>query len=771
MTGITTTLGVGSGIDITGTVSQLTAAEGKPQLDAIATQTTNAQTTLSGLGTLQGALSSFQSAVHVLNQNTTFQAQQITSSDTKTLNVTADPTATAASHTVKITALATVQKSVSTSEFKSTDVVSPGTLVFNDNKGAAKFSVVITAGTNDSLVNVRDAINNAKGNNSVVASIMNVDSTTSPGTTVSKLVLTSKTPGVANSFSIDASQGDSRFNLNSTTPTNFGTTNATDAHILIDPQATPATPQSSIANVEFGNSDVVAPGSLSFKNAQGAVNFSVNIVAGTNDTPYEVMSAVNNAPNNNSVVASVINVASQTNPGTTVSKLVFTAKQPGVANQFSIDASQGDNRLSLGTSPANAQQSVSNTVFSDTDKVAPGTLTFKDATGTAKFSVTITPDTTTTVDSNGNAIPVDANGNPVIPNDANGNPVPTTTQTVSGNNTLAQLRDAINYNPQNKLVVASIASTTVAATTVDSGQVDSSGNPIMTPVPAQTTSKLVLTALNSGTDKGFSVDGSAGDTRFTLDPVNAPANFATTTTVGDYNTTNATDSGDGGQSVTQSSNSISNALPGVTLNLVAVGSADINVQLNQSAIVQPVSNFVSAYNTLISSLNQLTSYVGPGSSSNGPLLGDSTIQTVTSQIKNIINSQVPSATGGYSSLNQLGITFDKTGVMSVDTTILQTALSTNLTSVGDVFSSTNGVAAQLDSKITGYLGAKGPISTEQASLNQTLASLKTQQADVQTRLSATQATLLSQFTAMDSTVAQFKNTGTYLTQAFAPKTA
>lgn len=54
---VTTNIGVGSGIDITGTVSQLTAAEGKPQLDAIAAKTNVSQTKLSGLGALKGALS------------------------------------------------------------------------------------------------------------------------------------------------------------------------------------------------------------------------------------------------------------------------------------------------------------------------------------------------------------------------------------------------------------------------------------------------------------------------------------------------------------------------------------------------------------------------------------------------------------------------------------------------------------------------------------------------------------------------------------------
>lgn len=768
---ITSAVGIGSGIDINGTVSSLTAAEGKPQLDAIAAKTTISQSKLSGLGTLKGALSSFQNAVKQLDKSTTFQSQQITSSDEKILKVTVDPASTAASHTVKVVALAKAQKSVSSAEFKTGDVVSEGVLIFNDNTGAPKFSAIVTKGVNDSITGLRDAINNAKGNNSVVASVVNVDSKTSPGTTVSKLVLTAKTPGAANSFSVDASIGDARFNLNSiTTPANYSTTDATDANVVIDPQPVGATPQRSVANLEFTSTDVVAPGLLSFKDAAGNEKFSVNIVKGGNDKIFAAMDAINTAQGNDSVVASVINVESKTNPGTSVSKLVFTAKQPGLENKFSIDASKGDERLTLDSSPANAQQSISTKEFTDTTQVAPGTLTFKDTMGMAKFSVEITADITKTFDPSGNEIPVDENGNLVIPTDENGNPVTTTTQTVKGNNTLEDLKNAINYNPENKLVRASILSTTTPATTTETGEFDAAGNAITVTTPGITSSKLVLTALNAGADKGFSIDGSKGDTSFTLDAVNAPDNFKNTTTVATFDTTEATNANDGGQVVTRSSNTISDAIPGVSLNLVATGSVDINVQQDQTSISKPISSFVDAYNTLNKSLQQLTNYVGPGDSANGPLLGDSVVQSVINQVKNVINSNVSSATGDFNSLNQLGITFDKKGVMQLDSTKLQAAISQNLTSVGNVFASTNGIATQLNTKITQFLDAKGSLSLQQDSLNKTLTDLTTQKAEVQKRLDEKQKSLQAQFIAMDTAVSQFKNTGTFLTQAFASKT-
>jgi len=732
MAAVTTTLGVGSGIDIAGTVSQLTTAEGKPQLDAIAAKTNVSQTKLSGLGTLKGALSTFQNAVSALDTSNAFRNQRVASSDDKVLKVAIVPGAATESHSVKVNTLANPQKSISATEFKATDVVSEGILTFNDGTGAPKFSVTVTKGSTDTLTALRDSINNNKNNNNIVASILNVDSKTSPGTTVSRLILTSKGAGTANGFTIDASSGDMRFNLDKVkSPANFNTVEATDANIVIDPQTLNATPQRTVTNTEFSSTDVIAPGLISFKDTAGVEKFSVNIKSGSNDKLLSVVDAINNASGNNSVVASIINVDSTTNPGTAVSKLVFTSKQPGLDNTFVIDASAGDSRLNFDAIPASAQKSTNLTEFaSASDAIASGDVVFKDATGMPRFTITISPDTVDEV----------------------------TGETVKGNNTLQGLRDAINFSPENnKLVVASI---------VTSDSVTS---------PGTTVSKLVLTAMSGGSSGGFSVDASAGDTRLSFNnatttaDATTPSNYVTLTTTSNYTTTQATNSTEGGLSITRTSNTMTDAIPGTTLTLVATGSAEVKASFDNSTVSAPINNLANAYNTLNDTLKQLTAYDSPGSANNGPLLGNSTVQTIMSQVKLMLTSKVASSSGSYNSLSQLGFNFDKKGVLSVDSTVLDAALSTDLTSVSNVFNSTNGIATQLNTKIKQYLDAKGTISTQQDSLNNQLKQLTVDKAAVQARLDASQKALTAQFNAMDAAVAKFKSTGTFLTQTFAAK--
>ena len=775
MASITTSLGIGSGIDIKGTVSQLTAAEGKPQLDAIAAKTSVSQAKLSGLGTLKGALSAFQSAVKGLESDSLNESKKVSSSDEKILKVSGSQEADASAHAVKIESLAKPQRSVSNAEFKKSDVVSEGSLVFNDKDGTPTFSVKITKGENDTLEGLRDAINKAENNKNVQASIVNVDAKSGSGT-VAKLVLTAKNPGLENMFTVDASLGDMRFNLNEgLSAANFATVKASDAKIIIDSQEMPAQPQRSIATAEFGENDVVKAGLLTFKDKDGNETFSVNIEAGNNDKIFAAIDAINNAKGNDSVVASIANMESKTNPGTIISKIVFTAKKPGVENKFTIDASKGDTRLTLDQTPENAQQSTLNTEFGESDVIKAGKLTFKDSSG-ATFSVDIKNDTTIVTTNYGE---VDEEGNPLVTVetstgtfDEDGNPITTSVtkpgtaleegaeipvvvsrEIIKGNNKLEDLRDAINFSPENKYVEAKIETITIDAIP-ESDETEA--------VPARTISKLVLTSLQS--NGSFTIDASEGDERFSFNA----ENFSSTTTANNYDTTAAAEAGEGGQVITRSSNTITDAIPGVTLTLVTTGSADINAEVEKGSVTKPVGSFVDAFNKLNDTLKQLTTYVKPGDPGNGPLIGDSTVQSIASRLKQIINSKV--TTGEITSLNQLGVGFDKKGVMTFDSQILDKAVESNFEAVKAFLNASDSVATRLNTTVSQYLDTKGSLSTQQDSLNKQLVQLATEKTAVEKRLESTQKSLQQQFIAMDTAVSKFKSTGDFLTQALAPKT-
>ncbi len=310
--------------------------------------------------------------------------------------------------------------------------------------------------------------------------------------------------------------------------------------------------------------------------------------------------------------------------------------------------------------------------------------------------------------------------------------------------TLTGLRDAINRASGNNFVSASIVNVDNAAGT-------------------GTISKLVLTSKNTGTASSFTV-ADASDPALTDDGTGLSRFFTTRLT----NQTIASDAKVkiDGQTATRSSNLMTDVLPGVTLDLqkAAVGtSVNVNVNLDTDAIKKTISDFVTAYNKLNNTTKDLGKYGGNSDGTgNGALIGDATLRYVKTQVRQSATNIVSSASSSYNSLAMIGIKVDKDGVMSLDSSKLGKALTDNLQSVSDVFSSTDGVATRLSSRLSQYLQSGGPLDSQQTSLKKQLSSLDDKKSDVQARLDNLQKVLQKQFTAMDVAVGQFNSTGSYL---------
>jgi len=307
----------------------------------------------------------------------------------------------------------------------------------------------------------------------------------------------------------------------------------------------------------------------------------------------------------------------------------------------------------------------------------------------------------------------------------------------SSNNTLAGIRDAINNASGNTTVTASIIN-------VDS-----------------TTSKLVLSAKNSGEANAFQITADDDDGNDT-DTAGLSNILPTTDSIAAKNAQIIID----GQTLSRSSNTISDAISGLTLDLKSakVGTpVNVEIKLDNDAITKTINDFVSAYNKLHSVTKELGKYGGnTNGTGNGALLGDATLRYISSQLRQEASNTVASVTGDYNSLAMIGIKIDKDGAMSLDSTALSNALKKDLNSVSDVFSSANGVANRLSSKLNNFLQSGGPLDSQQTSLKNRLTSLTDKRSDVEDRLASLEKSLLKQFTAMDLNVGKFNNTGSFL---------
>jgi flagellar hook-associated protein 2 len=198
--GLLTSAGVGSGIDVDKLVSTLVAAKKAPQQNQITNQAARANTQLSGLGQIGAALSALQSAMASITDGSVFNARAVSSSDKDVLSASANGSAVAGSFDIEVTRLASALKASSGAFADSSAKVGTGTLTLTVDGKSMNLDL---DDSNNSLAQVRDAINKASDNPGVTATIVN-------GTDGAHLVLSGTRTGAANGFTISSSGGDGK---------------------------------------------------------------------------------------------------------------------------------------------------------------------------------------------------------------------------------------------------------------------------------------------------------------------------------------------------------------------------------------------------------------------------------------------------------------------------------------------------------------------------------------------------------------------------------
>jgi flagellar hook-associated protein 2 len=118
--------GIGSNLDINSIISQLMAVESRP-LTRLAMQEASFQSKLTALGSLKGALSTFQGAASGLNNLSKFQSMSASSSDGSIATASATSKASPGSYSVHVSQLSQAQTLVSSGRASSTATIGTGT--------------------------------------------------------------------------------------------------------------------------------------------------------------------------------------------------------------------------------------------------------------------------------------------------------------------------------------------------------------------------------------------------------------------------------------------------------------------------------------------------------------------------------------------------------------------------------------------------------------------------------------------------------------------
>ena len=228
--------------------------------------------------------------------------------------------------------------------------------------------------------------------------------------------------------------------------------------------------------------------------------------------------------------------------------------------------------------------------------------------------------------------------------------------------------------------------------------------------------------------------------------------------------------------IENSSNTISDALEDITLNLndVTTGNQTLTITQDTTKAQSAISAWVTAYNALIDTFSSLTKYtaVDAGTDSqdanNGALLGDTTLRTIQTQLKSMLSNSLSSSS--YKTLAQIGITTDPSdGKLELDNDKLTAALKKDSSGVGALLvgdGKKTGITTTIGTNLTSWLSTTGIIKAATDGVSKTLNKLTKDYNAASDRIDAQVARYKDQFTQLDVLMSSLNSTSSYLTQQF-----
>ena len=222
--------------------------------------------------------------------------------------------------------------------------------------------------------------------------------------------------------------------------------------------------------------------------------------------------------------------------------------------------------------------------------------------------------------------------------------------------------------------------------------------------------------------------------------------------------------------ISSASNTVSNAINGVTLSLGSPSPntpVTVNVNPDTSQVTNAVNNLVSAYNTVIGEINSQFNVASDGSGG-GPLETDNSLRDVQSQLLGAISYSIP-GNNGIVNLASIGVNFNNDGTLSVDSGKLSSALSSNFPAVQNLLqNSTNGFSQNL-SAVLSNINAPGTgiLSLDSQSITSTSQGLTKQISDLQAALAVQQTNLTNVYAQVNATLQELPMLESQISQQLA----
>ena len=224
-----------------------------------------------------------------------------------------------------------------------------------------------------------------------------------------------------------------------------------------------------------------------------------------------------------------------------------------------------------------------------------------------------------------------------------------------------------------------------------------------------------------------------------------------------------------GRSVTGTSNTVTNAVDGITLNLLKLSPLGVpqamTVSVDQDALQTSLNSFITSFNALGSTLDSLTAetpgQAGGTAGTSGPLASDPTARSLFVSLRNTLFQAVGS--GAVNSLGAIGINTGAIGSLAgttdrlqLDTTKLTAALNSNADQVASLLDGKTGPLALVLQQLQNMedpSNANAYVQAHTAGLTSEISRTQRDELDEQELIANYQATIEAQYAAMEATLA------------------
>ena len=219
--------------------------------------------------------------------------------------------------------------------------------------------------------------------------------------------------------------------------------------------------------------------------------------------------------------------------------------------------------------------------------------------------------------------------------------------------------------------------------------------------------------------------------------------------------------------VQRSSNTITDAIPGVTFALLKTTGAStvsVNVARDNGVVKENIKKFAAAYNDIVKFVNERTTY-DVATKKGALFFTEPTAKGFLSQLRQALSAPVSGLTT-YSSVGEIGFKTERDGVITVDDAKLASVLSTNYSAVKSLFinqTAVTGVAQRVNAAIDAIDDfSTGSLTVRKNALTKQVSNLTAEINRKEDALSAYEEGLKRQYAALDSLLSRLKGQSTFL---------